>query len=147
MFDYKIGDRIVMVANSAQYGIGTTGIINNITTQEGVSYYEIHFGDDSYKWCVPRLFTLDIAEAVADPVNKPAHYTAYRDIEVIQLTEQLNFCKGNAVKYIARAGLKDPLTELQDLQKAEWYIRREIDRVKREQNMLLLADGKSESLL
>lgn len=84
---------------------------------------------------------------MSDPVNKPTHYTAYRGIEVIQLTEQLNFCKGNAVKYIARAGLKDPLTELQDLQKAEWYIRREIDRVKREQNMLLLADGESESLL
>lgn len=84
---------------------------------------------------------------MSDPVNKPAHYTMYHGIEVIQLTEQLNFCKGNAVKYIARAGLKDPLTELQDLQKAEWYIRREIDRVKREQNMLLLADGESESLL
>lgn len=65
-----------------------------------------------------------------DPVSNPAHYTSYRGIEVIQLTEQLNFCKGNAVKYIARAGLKSPDTEIQDLEKARWYIDREIARLK-----------------
>ena len=42
-----------------------------------------------------------------DPVNSPAHYTAYKGLEVIDLTEQMNFNRGNAVKYICRAGLKD----------------------------------------
>ena len=68
-----------------------------------------------------------------DVVNRPAHYTAY-PVEVIQLTEHLNFCRGNAVKYIARAGLKDPDREIEDLQKAAWYINREITRLKDKTN-------------
>ena len=64
-----------------------------------------------------------------DEVNHPAHYTAYEGLEVIQLTEQMNFNRGNAVKYIARAGLKSYDTEIQDLEKALWYIQREISRV------------------
>ena len=64
-----------------------------------------------------------------DEVNSPAHYTAYEGIEVIQLTEQMNFNRGNAVKYIARAGLKSYDTEIQDLEKAAWYLQREIERV------------------
>jgi Protein of unknwon function (DUF3310) len=65
----------------------------------------------------------------ADPVNSPAHYTAYKGLEVIDLTEQMNFNRGNAVKYICRAGLKDKAAEIQDLQKAAWYIAREIARL------------------
>ena len=64
-----------------------------------------------------------------DEVNHPAHYTAYEGVEVIQLTEQMNFNRGNAVKYIARAGLKSYDTEIQDLKKALWYIQREINRM------------------
>lgn len=67
---------------------------------------------------------------VHDPVNHPAHYTQYRGLEVIDLTEQMNFCRGNAVKYIARAGVKDPAREVEDLEKARWYIEREIRRLK-----------------
>jgi len=64
-----------------------------------------------------------------DPVSAPAHYTQYPGIEVIQLTEHLNFCRGNAVKYIARAGSKDGSKEVEDLRKAIWYIEREIARI------------------
>lgn len=67
-----------------------------------------------------------------DPVNHPSHYTRFKGIEVIQLTEQLNFCRGNAVKYIARAGAKDDSKEIEDLEKARWYIDREIERLKGE---------------
>lgn len=67
-----------------------------------------------------------------DPVSHPSHYTRFKGIEVIQLTEQLNFCRGNAVKYIARAGAKDDSKEIEDLEKARWYIDREIERLKGE---------------
>ncbi|AGY47173.1 thymidylate kinase [Clavibacter phage CN1A] len=67
-----------------------------------------------------------------DTVNHPRYYTAYKGIEVIQLTEQLPFNRGNAVKYVARAGLKSKETEVQDLEKAAWYIQREIARIKEE---------------
>ena len=62
-----------------------------------------------------------------DPVNHPQHYTSHPSgIEVIQITEHMNFCLGNAVKYILRADLKG--NAVQDLQKAQWYIDREIKR-------------------
>lgn len=61
-------------------------------------------------------------------VNHPPHYTAHPSgIECIQVTEHMNFNLGNAVKYIWRAGLKAATVE--DLEKAKWYIEREISRV------------------
>ena len=66
-------------------------------------------------------------EEIVDVVNRPAHYTDGK-IEVIDFIEdkKLGFCLGNAVKYIARAGKKDPAKEVEDLKKAEWYIKRRI---------------------
>ncbi len=64
-----------------------------------------------------------------EKVNHPSHYTQYNGVEVIDITEQLNFNRGNAVKYIARAGFKDEDTEILDLQKAQWYVLREIKRI------------------
>ena len=58
-----------------------------------------------------------------DPVNHPSHYTQYEH-EVIELTEQLDFCVGNACKYILRAPYKG--NEIQDLRKALWYIDRSV---------------------
>ena len=64
------------------------------------------------------------------PTN-PGHYRQ-NGIEVIDLTETLNFNRGNAIKYIARAGKKGGLEKvLEDLSKAEWYIHREIERVRK----------------
>ena len=66
-----------------------------------------------------------------DPVNHPSHYTQY-PVEVIELTRHMNFGRGNAVKYIARAGFKGgPEKELQDLEKAAWYIADEITEAKK----------------
>ena len=64
---------------------------------------------------------------MSDPIN-PDHYRQYPH-EVIEFTEHMNFCRGNAVKYIARAGAKDPAKEIEDLEKAAWYIQREINRL------------------
>jgi len=62
-----------------------------------------------------------------DPVNHPKHYTGHQSgIECIQITEHMNFCLGNAVKYIWRADLKHDAIE--DLEKAIWYIQRELDK-------------------
>ena len=65
-----------------------------------------------------------------DNVNHPAHYTDGK-IEVIDFIEdkQLGFHLGNAVKYISRAGKKDPEKTIENLQKAEWYLHREIQRL------------------
>lgn len=64
---------------------------------------------------------------MADPVDHPSHYTTHPSgIECIQITEHMNFNLGNAIKYIWRADLKGEST--QDLQKAKWYLDREIAR-------------------
>ena len=64
-----------------------------------------------------------------DPVNHPSHYTEHPSgVECIQVTEHMNFCLGNAVKYIWRAGLKSD-SPIEDLKKARWYIERELERL------------------
>lgn len=73
--------------------------------------------------------------ANGDPVNHPTHYTVYPGIEIIQLTRHMNFNRGNAVKYVARAGLKSQTTEIQDLEKAIWYLKDEIAMLKGEYNV------------
>ena len=61
-------------------------------------------------------------------VTHPKHYNQGK-IEVIEFIEDkaLGFHRGNAVKYLCRAGLKDPTKFVEDLQKAIWYIQREIE--------------------
>ncbi|UNU74125.1 DUF3310 domain-containing protein [Moraxella nasovis] len=65
-----------------------------------------------------------------DNIN-PSHYKSHPSgVECIAITEHMNFCLGNAVKYIWRAGLKTD-NAIEDLQKAKWYIEREIERLKK----------------
>lgn len=67
---------------------------------------------------------------MSDPVNHPSHYTSHPSgVECIQVTEHMNFCVGNAVKYLWRAGQKGD--HLEDLKKARWYIDREIERLEK----------------
>lgn len=61
-----------------------------------------------------------------DPVNNPKHYTAHPSgVECIEITEHMSFTLGNVIKYLWRADLKNGV---EDLQKAKWYLEREIDR-------------------
>ena len=81
----------------------------------------------------PPMTVADIARntlrEINDLVNHPPHYTAHPSgVECIQVTEHMNFCLGNAVKYIWRADLKGDAIE--DLKKAVWYVNREIERRK-----------------
>lgn len=70
-----------------------------------------------------------------DPVNHQSHYTDGK-IEVIDYIKDkgLGFCLGNAVKYISRAGKKDPEKEIEDLRKAAWYINRRIEELLEKEN-------------
>lgn len=74
----------------------------------------------------------DKIKEVEDVVNHPSHYTD-GNIEVMDFIEdkQLNFARGNVIKYVSRAGKKDPNKELEDLLKSMWYLNREIERLKK----------------
>lgn len=78
-----------------------------------------------------RLRAFPKARASDDPVQHPAHYTTGK-IECIDYIEdkELGYHLGNAVKYITRAGKKDPAKTVEDLEKAVWYIQRKIELLK-----------------
>lgn len=89
--------------------------------------------EDAYRWV--RNGSLEEAkeqgfttEAKEDMVNHPPHYTV-GGIETIDFIEAkgLNYHLGQVIKYVSRAGKKGDA--LQDLQKARWYLNREIARV------------------
>ena len=66
-----------------------------------------------------------------DSINSPSHYAEGRQFETISVIEdwELGYRLGNAVKYISRAGRKDPEKTLEDLKKAQWYLAREIESI------------------
>ena len=88
---------------------------------------------------VEQCKTKDMEQNIkTDNVNHPKHYTWLKDlcgIEVIDITRHMGFCLGNAVKYILRAGhkkdasLTDIDKQVEDLNKAIWYINDEIKRI------------------
>ena len=80
-----------------------------------------------------RFETNEAEQKDADPVNHPSHY-ADSKVETITAIEAwgLDFCLGNAVKYLSRAGKKDPAKTIEDLEKAIWYIKRRIAQLKGE---------------
>ena len=64
---------------------------------------------------------------MTNTIEHPSHYTD-GGIETIDFIEakKLNYRLGNVVKYVSRAGKKDPETRVEDLKKALWYLKREI---------------------
>ena len=70
-----------------------------------------------------------MARRLKEAIDHPSHYggadNPYEAIKVIEAWD-LGFNLGNAVKYMSRAGKKDPMKRLEDLQKARWYLEREI---------------------
>ncbi|NBW16490.1 MAG: DUF3310 domain-containing protein [Caulobacteraceae bacterium] len=95
---------------------------------------EVNFGgipecDEAISSILPPIPepTILVTKKKADPI-RPAHYQS-GDGDVIDFTNKydLDFTRGSAVKYIARAGKKDPATEAQDLEKAIECLRRAIE--------------------
>lgn len=83
----------------------------------------------------PTQNTTAKTEQKEDNVNHPKWYGSkddpYETIKVIQAWG-LNFTLGNALKYISRAGKKDPTKTVEDLKKALFYLQYEIDRLEGE---------------
>lgn len=83
-----------------------------------------------FRWTISNGDALKMTE-MFNNVNHPKHYTTSQarcdecnaSIECIQITQHLNFCLGNAVKYIWRVDSKGGV---EDLKKAIWYLEQEI---------------------
>lgn len=77
---------------------------------------------------------------MSDPINHPKHYTnspatcsqCGQGIECIDVTQHMDFCLGNATKYIWRCD--DKGATIEDLRKAVWYINRKIALLEKQQS-------------
>jgi hypothetical protein len=79
-----------------------------------------------------RTTTHDTNEPIDDTVNHPVHYNTHPSgVECIEIVQYFSFNVGNVIKYCWRAGLKNP-ESLEDLKKAQFYLRREIARLEKE---------------
>jgi len=69
-------------------------------------------------------------------VNHPSHYNEHPSgVECIDIIEHMNFCLGNAIKYIWRASLKG--NEIEDLKKAQFYLTQEIKRLESKKSTII----------
>ena len=128
---YKVGDKVKVredyygkaLIDTMEKFKGKVVTISDITS-ETKGEYHIEEDGRAYFW------TAEMFEPIAenDPVNHPSHYTDGK-IEVCDfiMDKNLNFCLGNAIKYISRCQIKYGGTKrIEDLKKAKWYIERQI---------------------
>lgn len=117
-------DEIAMLASpDGEWDNGTSPLVY---AHEPLSGYS-----QSYQVCGMSdtgFFAFDIGRvsepsAVDDKTN-PRHYHFPNGTQLIDITENLDFCSGNAIKYIARAGNKAGESRMDDLRKAQWYLDR-----------------------
>jgi hypothetical protein len=128
---YKVGDKVKIredLISDKTYGDNT--FISEMMPWRGQvatimccrKYGYLLEGCGSWDWTDEMIEGL-VSEASNDTVNHPSHYTDGK-IEVIDFIrdKKLDFCRGNIVKYVARAGKKgDKAKELEDLKKARQY--------------------------
>lgn len=119
---------------------------DNSLVGEG-AFQKVVYTDEDY-WQDFEEVTTDVVDAYRRQnkvhegfVNHPLHYTSHPSgIECIEIARHYCFSIGNAVKYLWRAGLKqevgksDVAKEIEDLEKAKWYIDDRIKQLKAEQN-------------
>jgi predicted DNA-binding protein len=141
MSKFHVGDEVRFTGGDGVPEKFNNKVATVINIETDGTYY-LKFAVDEKWWAsVNHLRPADIfaqadedlsaIQQAVDNVNHPPHYNRF-PVEVIEITEQLDFNKGNAVKYILRAGHKAGVDELEDLSKAAWYVNRAIEKLKKE---------------
>lgn len=125
-----VGAATVLAAPDTEDGTSPMIYARNNAFDEGVQlcglsdtgFFSIELGED-----VNATVVFGGTEEVGDKTN-PRHYQFSNGSQVIDITENLDFCSGNAIKYIARSGNKYGETRMDDLLKAQWYLNRLINK-------------------
>jgi hypothetical protein len=109
--------------------------VDNVINSTNWDNFEYRFIDGCF-WAKRKPLNILTLEDILRPfeqVDHPVHYggenNPYEAIKVIDAWD-LNFCLGNAIKYISRAGKKNPEKEIEDLNKAIWYIQHHVEKLK-----------------
>ena len=133
-FNWVDGDDLLKTYDTMKKELESGNIFLTVYDDKTVEYDVNEQRDSANKSITDHDFlNSDIIQKQYDPVNSPSHYTDTR-IQPIDVIDDwgLDFCLGNAIKYIKRAGHKKSGTlsktqkEIQDLEKAAWYINHRI---------------------
>ena len=149
----KIGNKMVSINDVDQIDVSVlSDEINKVVTIHHTNgeneSFNIGYNDEMKKQIISFIHELadnneintgmDRLHPMEDKVNSPSHYTGHPSgIECIDITEHYDFCVGNAIKYLWRAGLKkeagvsDKEKEIEDLKKAAYYIDRKIKQLEK----------------
>lgn len=144
MSNFVVGDRVVVTSEDTMFFL-QRGEVSNLKDDSDFSV-RVELDGDRLRSFMPEELELEgvyniLGEMPVEPevdsrsedvINHPSHYADgwSNGAEVIDITEHLNFNRGNAVKYLSRAGKKGGSEkELEDLQKALWYVTREVERL------------------
>jgi len=149
----KIGDKIVSLDNvnriDAHFLLdGINKVVTIYHKDCKIETFNIGVNDEIKKQFITFIYELAKLNGIntginrlptmEDKVNRPSHYTGHPSgIECIDITEHYDFCVGNAIKYLWRAGLKkeagvsDKEKEIEDLKKAAYYINRKIKQLEK----------------
>lgn len=127
----SVGDKVILLTDNST-------VVNISCNPQKVAYNSRFIIDDT-KYFVKIREEHAPKKVEEDNVNHPAWYTKHPSgIECIEITRHYCFAIGNAIKYLWRAGLKqeqgmnDKQKEIEDLQKAIWYINDRIKHLKNE---------------
>lgn len=135
---YKVGDKVKIRADLKE-GDNFDGInfvskmshlcdkIVTIAKEDNFGGYTLLEDEGGYSWAEGMF---------EDEINHPPHYTDGK-IETIDFIEdkKLDYHLGTVIKYISRAGKKDPNKYIQDLEKAKWFLDRKIKVEKEKENV------------
>jgi hypothetical protein len=130
-FKENVGRRFQLIMVSGEIQEGVVNGVNEPQASYGKWIFEM-VGDIAcinkghFRWIEPPLAT-DTAGEVSHPSHYGGEDNPYEAIKVIN-AHDLNFCLGNAIKYVLRAGKKESDTKKQDLEKAIQYLQFEIDK-------------------
>ena len=149
----KIGNKMVSINDVDQIDVSVLSDgINKVVTIHHTNgeneSFDIGYNDEMKKQIISFIHELadnnkintgiNRLPPMEDKVNSPSHYTGHPSgIECIDITEHYDFCVGNAIKYLWRAGLKkeagvsDKEKEIEDLKKAAYYIDRKIKQLEK----------------
>ena len=136
---FRVGDVVEFVADSKWHlavakEVDACAKFITVSTSSGEVFQDVHFS--KVKLITPAHLVAKTQpkpeqSEPSDAVNHPSHYTSHPSgVECIAITQHMNFCRGNAMKYIWRADKKGDAAE--DLRKAVWYLNREIERLEKQ---------------
>lgn len=120
--------------NIGEWTFFKSPVADGLMTKEDFLSFDHQYKDDFMVKKFRESIEKTVEKETIEMVDHPKHYQSKNGVEVIDVIEEFNlgFHLGNVIKYILRAGHKND--ELEDLEKAKWYLERVIDLKKTEDN-------------